>query len=128
MIVQITMQTNQAQMYEILALYIQTHCLDRFYPFQYITKNFQVICLFYFFQGNNCCTVNSFTKYTAKLNPSDPNLRQKPVNEVSETKPVWYDNNEQIATTMLNISKDAELPVIYTNYCILTRKAFLRLW
>ena len=47
---QITMQTNQAQMYESPALYIQTPCLDRFYPYQYITKDFKVICLFYIFK------------------------------------------------------------------------------
>ena len=50
MIVQITMQTNQAQMYESPLLYIQTPCLDRFYPYQYITKDFKVICLFYIFK------------------------------------------------------------------------------
>ena len=50
MIVQITMQTNQGQINEIPALYLHTPSLDRFYPFQYITKDFKVICLFYFFK------------------------------------------------------------------------------
>ena len=95
MIVQITMRTNQDRIYEIPALYVQTHCLDNFVHFSILQRLFLWFFVL-FYQGNSCCPVNSFTKYTAKLNPSDPNLRQKkPVNEVSETKPVWYDNNEQ---------------------------------
>ena len=39
-----------------------------------------------------------------------------------ETKPVCYDNTplgrNTIATMMSNISKDAELCVLYTNHCV----------
>ena len=115
MIVQITMQTNQARMYEIPALYRQTPCLDRFYPFQFIKKDFKMICLVYCFQGNPCCPVNSFTKYTNKLNPSDSNLNECMKQSLFGMTTM---SRNTMAKTMLNISKDAELPVIYTNYCI----------
>ena len=79
------------------------------------------VCLF--FQVNPRYPVNSFSEYNAKLNPSDSNLWQRPANEVSETKSVWYDNatlsRNMIATMVLNISKDAEQLVIYINPCII---------
>ena len=68
------------------------------------------------------CPVSSFLKYVSKLHPDNSAFWQYPSNSFTEDDTVWYTRapmgKNALSAMMTNISKLANLSIMYTNHSI----------